>query len=308
MSYAAPASESVEADLKIEFMAGLKLGPETEPHLRAALKQTLARPGSLIRARLVYEMARACRLTVGTSRRLAVGIEYFHTASLLFDDLPCMDDAQERRGQPCVHRVHGDAVAMLAGLALVSRAYGLIWSELAILAPERQTAAGAYLEKCLGVDGLLNGQSYDLHFGDALHGPSPQKIAAGKTVSLIRLALVLPALAGGAGGTEVRLLEHLADFWGLSYQILDDLKDVLLPPEQTGKTAGRDAPLHRPNLALAIGIVRSLERLEKLLDLGDRVLHKLTTRIRPLDFLVRLRARFREEIHALKMGSPPPFA
>ena len=297
MYFAKTAGADINAELQTAFAAGLQLAAETEPHLSGALRHTLEHPGSLARARLVYEMARAYGLSESRSKHLAVAIEYFHTASLLFDDLPCMDDATERRGEPCVHRIQGEAAAVLAALGLVNRAYALLWQGLAGSPENRQAIAGAYVEKCLGVSGLLNGQSEDLHYASLPKSRrSPQKVATGKTVSLIRLSLVLPAMLGGALPGEVRLLERLAAFWGLSYQILDDLKDVSLPSAQTGKTAARDRSLNRPNMALAIGANQSLLRLDRLMYLGDQVLARLMARLPSLVFLNELRRRFQEEI------------
>lgn len=287
--------------LREAFRSGLSLPPETEPHLEGALKHTLAHPGSLVRARLVYEMAQAYSLPKERARCLAVGIEYFHTASLLFDDLPCMDDATARRGVPCVHQTHGEAAAILAALGLVNRAYALVWRGLAGLPTERQVLAGDYVEHCLGVQGVLNGQSEDLHYGSLPESRrSPGKVAVGKTVSLIKLSLVLPALAAGADPDEIRQLERLAAFWGLSYQILDDLKDIFLHADQTGKTGARDKSLNRPNSALAIGAEGSIHRLERLMRLGDRALRRLAARVSTLSYLAEIRARFREEILAIR--------
>ena len=154
---------AVRAKLLAAFSASLPLAAETEPHLRGALEQTLRHPGNLVRAQLVYDMARGYDLPDDRATKLAVAIEYFHTASLVFDDLPCMDDATQRRGQPCIHRSHGEAAAVLAALGLVNRAYALLWNGLAGSTPAQQTAAGDYVEKCLGIAGVLNGQSQDLH-------------------------------------------------------------------------------------------------------------------------------------------------
>jgi geranylgeranyl pyrophosphate synthase len=151
----------------------------------------------------------------------------------------------------------------------------------------------------------LNGQSQDLHYaGLSQDGLSSEKVALSKTVSLIRLSLVLPALAGGVQAAELRMLERLAIFWGLSYQILDDLKDVYQKPDQTGKTSDRDATLNRPNVALAIGAANALLRIERLLRLGDRVLSRLTRRVPSLSFMEELRLRFREEIAAIEVTGP----
>ena len=307
MDFETPATAEIKVQLRAAFTTGLPLALETEPSLSGALRQTLNHPGSLVRARLVYEMARAYGLAEMRSENLAIAIEYFHTASLLFDDLPCMDDATERRGEPCVHRTHGEAAAVLAALGLVNRAYALLWRGLAGSTAEQQSQAGAYVERCLGVNGLLNGQSEDLHYPSLpKNRRSPQQVATGKTVSLIRLSLVLPALLGGAGPSEVRALERLAAFWGLSYQILDDLKDVFQASDQTGKTAARDQSLNRPNMALAIGPSQSLLRLERLMHLGDRVQTRLMAHLPSLSFLDEIRHRFRNEIFDIKASQLLP--
>jgi geranylgeranyl pyrophosphate synthase len=287
------------------FTGGLPMAAETESHLRGALQQTLQHPGSMVRAQLVYDMAGAYGLAVERAEKLAIAVEYFHTASLLFDDLPCMDDATQRRGELCVHRTHGEAAAVLAALGLVNRAYALLWRGLNGSTPAQQTAAANYVEKCLGIGGVLNGQSQDLHYASRIgNHPSPQQIATGKTVSLIQLSLVLPALLGGANPAEIRLLERLAAFWGLSYQALDDLKDVFQQAEQTGKTPARDASLNRPNLALAIGAPKAFHRLERLMRLGDSTLDRLMKRLPSLAFLMELRGRFREEFAILQQSKP----
>jgi geranylgeranyl pyrophosphate synthase len=298
---------ALRQELLTAFTSGLTVTSQTEPHLRGALEQTLAHPGSLVRAQLVFDMATAHGVAGDRARQLAVAVEYFHTASLLFDDLPCMDDATQRRGVPCVHRSHGEAAAVLAALGLINRAYALLWNAFAGSTPEQQTRASAYVEKCLGIEGVLNGQSHDLHFATQTgKRPTPQEIATGKTVTLIRLSLVLPALLGGATSTELKNLERLSAFWGLSYQILDDLKDVFHRPEQTGKTAARDASLNRPNLALAIGATKACRRLERLIRLGDTTLSRLLKGLPDLEFLTELRGRFRDELAAFPSAHLAP--
>jgi geranylgeranyl pyrophosphate synthase len=258
----------------------------------------------MVRAELAYRVACSFGVSEDRSEKLAIAIEYFHTASLLFDDLPSMDDADVRRGVPCAHKAYGEGAAILAALALINRAYGLIWKAVAGLAPEVQATVLGYLERHLGITGLLNGQSRDLHYSRLPHHlREPQSIAMGKTVSLIRLALVLPALLGQAAPGEIRLLERLAIFWGLSYQTLDDLKDVLAIGEAHGKTAARDAWLDRPNLALTIGIQESFDRIERLMNLASRAISRLTARRPRLAFLQEVRVQFKREITNLSEAS-----
>src|SRR5690242_5603588 len=150
--------------LRRAFHAGLALPHGTEPHLAGAVRDTLQHPGSMVRAELAFRVACAFGLSEDRAENLAIAIEYFHTASLLFDDLPSMDDARLRRGVPCAHHVHGEGAAILAALALINRAYSLVWRSVAGLATQIQSAALTYLERHLGIAGLLNGQSQDLHY------------------------------------------------------------------------------------------------------------------------------------------------
>ncbi len=295
---------SMRSRLRCAFHAGLALPHGTEPHLAGAVRDTLQRPGSMVRAELAFRVASAFGMSEQRAENLAIAIEYFHTASLLFDDLPAMDDARLRRGAPCAHHVHGEGAAILAALALINRAYSLVWRSVSGLDPQVQAAALTYLERHLGIAGLLNGQSQDLHYSPlAPRLSDPQSIAMGKTVSLIRLALVLPAIAAHARGGDIRLLERLAIFWGLSYQTLDDLKDVLHSGDLHGKTAARDAFLGRPNLALTIGLAESFHRVDRLMNLAARVIARLDVRHSRLAFLRAIRVQFNKEIASLSEAS-----
>ena len=130
------------------------------------------------------------------------------------------------------------------------------------------------------MEGLLNGQSLDLHYSTLRHDrETAERIAWGKTVSPIRLPLVLPAILGGASDAELRRLERIALYWGLSYQIVDDLKDVLQSAAE----------------AVAIGIPGAVERLHRLIRLGDRTLRGLLSARPAIVFLERLRADLEEE-------------
>jgi len=293
--------------LRKAFTEYLPLPSTLEPHLRQALGQVLQNPGSMIRPEIVWEVALGYGLPEAPATDLAIGLEYFHTASLVFDDLPAMDDALERRSTPCVHVEFGDAGAMLAALALVNRAYALTWRAAAAVLPNIQRRALQYVESHPGVDGLLNGQSMDLHYASLPHDQrTTERTAIGKTVSLIRLSLVLPAMLGGAPDKELHLLERVALFWGLSYQIVDDFKDVLQSSDESGKTTSRDLALGRPNLALTLGVERAAERLQRLINMGDRTLDRLVAARASLAFLRKLRAELGEEAAQLTQGVCTP--
>jgi geranylgeranyl pyrophosphate synthase len=192
---------------------------------------------------------------------------------------------------------YGEAGAILTALALINRAYALSWRAVAAAAPGVQPRALAYLEQCLGVEGLLNGQSMDLHYAMLPHlRETTEKIARGKTVSLIRLTLVLPAMLGGASPRQIQLLERIALYWGLSYQMVDDLKDVLGTAAEAGKTVARDLLLDRPNVASAMGVPAAVARLTRFIQLGDAMLRGLLKSNPALSFLGKLRSGLEEEL------------
>lgn len=246
------------------FARLLPVGPGIEAHLRGVVTDTLGTPGSLARAQLAFGLGVRLGAPAGDAMKLAIATEYFHAASLLFDDLPAMDDAAVRRGRPCPHLVHGEGAAILGALALITRAYALTWDAISGLDARRRARASALVAECLGLAGILDGQAKDLHFVRAGARPADiEHVAAAKTVPLLRLAIVLPALAAGATPRALARLERLSAAWGLAYQVLDDFKDSLFSEEESGKTPQRDASLGRPNLPGTAGIVRALATLDQ---------------------------------------------
>lgn len=256
----------VRARLTRAYRSSLPLSAGIEPALGAALRDCLDHPGSLSRAQIAWAVGRNLGLRAGVARDLAIAVEYFHTASLVFDDLPSMDDAEHRRGRLCVHRVWGEATASLTALAFVTRGYALLWSALQGASPRVRRQAATLVEDCLGVAGILTGQARDLGFSASAGGAAEVvAVADGKTVSLIRLTLLLPALVGGGKRALLGRLERLAVAWGRAYQALDDAKDACLTDFEAGKSTRRDAVLGRPSLVRAEGWRPALARIEQWL-------------------------------------------
>ena len=260
------------AVMRQAFHGGMGRLDHMEPRLGAALGDVLSRPGSLMRAAVAYFIGVEMGLAEELARAVGCGIEYLHTASMIFDDFPAMDDARTRRGAPCLHVAHGEGMATLAALALINRGYALIWQGIGGAGADRRRRAGDLLESCLGPAGLVGGQAHDLRgWREEQDAAEVVEVAARKTATLVRLPVVLPALAGHATEKEIRLLDRLAFLRGLAFQTADDLKDVLCQPEESGKTSGRDSAMGRPNLALAEGVTGATRRFQRLQALGDRV-------------------------------------
>ena len=243
-----------------------------EPRLATALGDLLARPGSLTRATTSYLLGIEFGMTGDTARALACGIEYLHTASLVFDDLPAMDDSRMRRSGVCIHVTHGEGIAMLAALALINRGYALLWQAVAKAPAAKRQSAADLVESCLGLDGLVGGQALDLRgWRNEQDVTAVTDVALRKTAALLRLVLVLPALTGRGSAREVQLLERLATLLGLAYQIADDLKDSMLDCANSGKSSGRDAELGRPSMVGAEGLPAAMRRLRRVNEVAARI-------------------------------------
>jgi len=261
------------------FRSGLPVNSSIEWHLRSVMTDTLSHPGSLARAQLAFSLLMQFGFKESEARDVGIAIEYFHTASLLFDDLPCMDNAEKRRGHSCPHLVHGESSAILGALALINQGYALFWRSMNRLPKSNRIAMENLVNECLGLNGILNGQSHDLHFADSGRSMSDVlRIAHGKTVTLIRLTLLLPARMGGAGKQILALLEKLSVSWGLAYQILDDFKDGLMNSGETGKTSARDQSLNHPNLPLSMGKKEALNVLNRQLNESRESIRHLNRR------------------------------
>lgn len=247
-----------------------------DTRLRDTLALAAGNPGKLVRARLVLAAAERHGLSCGAAERLACAVEYFHLASLLIDDLPCMDDAFTRRGRPCAHRIHGEAATILGALAFINRAYALAGFSFAAYPVETRMKAVACLDSCLGPSGLVGGQAADLSFAESDRSArAVLSVAVRKTGSLFWLAVYFPALLASPSAAELRDLKALCVYWGLAYQATDDLQDALSSAFETGKTTGRDRALNRPNLVHVIGAPATRLRNARLLRQASRVITRL---------------------------------
>ena len=264
--------QNAHALMQERFTNGMGGFERVETRMASAMQDILARPGSLVRAVAAYLMGIAMGVHEEGAIAMGCGIEYLHTASLVFDDLPAMDDARMRRGAACVHVVHGEAVAMLAALALVNRGYAMMWQGISHATPQRRVKAGEWIDGRLGIGGVIGGQAHDLSgWRGGQSAAEVSEVAARKTGDLLRLTLVLPAIVGHGTLREIQLLDRLALLRGLAYQAADDLKDVISHEDHSGKTGGRDEELGRPNLVAAEGLPAALRRFRRLSETGDRV-------------------------------------
>ena len=160
----------------------------------------------------------------------AIAGEFIHTSSLIFDDLPCMDNAAERRGKTSLHEKFGEGLAVLVAIGFLNAAYGLVFVNHREM-PERAMAAHAEIVECVGAAGMVGGQSVDLalaksaganQYADAEY----ESVRNLKTSALMRLALRVGAILAGANYLELTKLSRYAELLGDAYQLSDDLIDL----------------------------------------------------------------------------------
>lgn len=264
--------------LRRSISTNMKIPVQAEKSLSNMLAISVGNFGSLIRAQLAYKCLSLHGISAGRACKLACAVEYFHLASLIFDDLPCMDNAEMRRHKPCAHIVFGEATSILGALALINRAYAILWSLFEDLPKERSHACAKLTEECIGLAGLVQGQAKDLALRNTdVSLRDVDEVARGKTAALFRLTLLLSAQIAGASQAEIHRLSRFSYTLGSMYQLLDDVKDINGAPSSSGKTP-RDACLDSPNAVLSAGQPAVAARFDRLMQIAARIVATLEKR------------------------------
>jgi len=205
----------------------------------------------------------ACALPFGCA------IEMIHAYSLVHDDLPAMDDDELRRGRPTVHVVYGEALAILAGDALLTEAFRVAaeGARAAGVDPARALALIGGVAGAAGAAGMVGGQVADLaaEGTDADHA-LVESIHRRKTAALIAVAVEAGAIAGGAGEARRRALADYGDALGLAFQVADDILDATAPTAVTGKRVGGDAARRKATYPAVLGLDGARRVARTLLD------------------------------------------
>lgn len=230
--------------------AQLADAPEWPEALAGAVRHALFSGGKRLRPALVRLM---CREHDGTDEQAAApagAVEMIHTYSLVHDDLPCMDDDDLRRGRPTVHRQFDEATAILAGDALLTRAFGVL-AEGGVEGARQAVA----LARAAGPAGLVGGQVLDLALpGTDAQADAVRSVHERKTAALIAVAAELGALAAGASAERCAAVHAFGVSVGLCFQAVDDVLDVTGDAATLGKTPGKDARHDRATLVAALGL------------------------------------------------------
>ena len=208
--------------------------------LYEAIEYSLLAGGKRLRPILAFEFCRMCGTDWKKAAPFAAAIEMIHTYSLIHDDLPAMDNDDFRRGRPTNHKVYGEAMAILAGDALLTDAFTVAsMAELTNFADMRD--AIGILAECAGSNGMVGGQVLDIMSEEReLNEQEVLDIQTRKTGCLINAACSLGAIAGGASQKQFDAACQFASGLGLAFQIRDDMLDVIGTQEEMGKGVGTD--------------------------------------------------------------------
>jgi geranylgeranyl diphosphate synthase type II len=220
--------------------------------LAAAAEYALRGPGKRFRPALTWAAGQWLGLDWTPLRPVALALEMVHTYSLVHDDLPAMDDDDWRRGRATTHKVFGEAVAILAGDALLTEAFGVLTAARRDFTADRVVAAVEVLTAAAGGSGMAGGQVLDLQQarGDA---DALARLHRAKTGAMITAAVVLPAVLAGRE-RERAILQRYGEAVGLAFQITDDILDVVGDQTVMGKAAGRDAAQGKVTYATLYGL------------------------------------------------------
>lgn len=210
--------------------------------LHEAQRHALLSPGKRFRPLLTLFLSKACGVDqdrLDAVMEVGCAIEMVHAASLILDDLPCMDDAHLRRNQPTTHVAFGESTAILSATALLNRSFGIIARNSA-LSPAQRSELCDLLSYAVGSTGLIAGQMADLDNNSAASVSEIERVNRLKTGALFDFAADAAAILAESPAGQRAALKDFSRQIGLAFQLLDDVKDVLQSPEISGKTSHRD--------------------------------------------------------------------
>jgi len=262
--------------------------------IHRAMRYSVFAGGKRIRPILCLETARMFTQNPAAAVSVGCALEFIHTYSLIHDDLPALDNDDLRRGKPTCHKAFGEALAILAGDALLTLAFQTLAA--APTDQERRGRVIAEVGAAAGtVNGMIGGQVADLEAEKKqVNASELEYIHRSKTAALIRASIVTGGIAGGAASEDIERLRRFGEHIGWAFQVVDDILDVEESSASLGKTAGKDRAQRKATYPALYGLVQSREFA---LDLATKALKELdcygerAARLRQLgEFLVARRS------------------
>lgn len=259
-AYAAASQKRIDRALG-KFLPSAKTRPST---LHESMRYSVFAGGKRLRPIMCLAAAEACGGEEERAMPSACAVECIHTYSLIHDDLPCMDDDDLRRGKPTNHKVYGEAVAVLAGDALLTIAFEIVANRQPV---RRYTCADMVRElaETAGSRHLVGGQVADIEGEGAGLGPKELRfIHESKTAALLTCSLRLGGMSAGATEAKLNALTEFGRATGLAFQIIDDILDVTQTSEKLGKSAGKDEATDKATYPAIHGMDKSRKEAARL--------------------------------------------
>jgi len=264
---------------------------ETTPpeQLHRAMRYSLLAGGKRLRPALVLAAGEAFGADTDDLMPAACAIEMIHTYSLIHDDLPAMDNDDLRRGRPTCHKAFGEAVAILAGDALLTQAFRVLAADAPKRDAERQVRVIREVATAAGtVEALIGGQMADIESeGEKVDGSALEYIHRSKTGAMIAASVVVGGIVAGANGDQIEKLRAYGECIGLAFQIADDILDVTSTSEQLGKTPGKDQAANKATYPAIHGIAASQTRARELVEEAVEIVSSLGLKTQVLEEIAR---------------------
>lgn len=243
--------------------------------LKESMNYSLQAGGKRIRPILLLAVLEEKGVQHPDALKVACAVEMIHTYSLIHDDLPSMDNDDLRRGQPTNHKVYGEAVAILAGDALLTYSFGLI-ARLESVPAEDRLRLIDLLSTAAGAEGMVGGQVLDIEGEERkLSLEELEQVHHMKTGALLTYSIVAGAVLAGCSPKEIPVYAAFGKHLGLSFQIQDDILDVTGSSAELGKTAGKDAASDKSTYPGLLTLPKAKEKLIHHAEAAKRALQKL---------------------------------
>ena len=262
---------------------------EPQKRLFEAMEYSLLAGGKRLRPIFAFEFCRMCGGDWKQAAPFAAAVEMIHTYSLIHDDLPCMDNDDYRRGRLTNHKVYGEAMAVLAGDALLTDAF-CVAATAQLPKPQDMAFAISVLSECAGSLGMVGGQVLDI-LSEERECSEEEVLAiqSRKTGALINAACVLGAIAGDASEEQLDAAATFAGALGLAFQIRDDMLDVIGTQEEMGKGVGTDAS--KNTFVRIYGLEKCEELVQSYTDIAIKALEAFEDRVYMVELAKKLTDR-----------------